>query len=151
MTARFERMQRSPYRLHVHRDADGEIALSHYGISMSDDARAGEEGDPMRRRISQLLMAALHYEAHGLHSLSDLHAPGHFADRWASSLDINKANNAATGRKFPVWQEALWKGSFQGASWKGPFARGDASAPSGLRKLGEGADPAPLRGPPSSA
>lgn len=52
--------------------------------------------------------AALHYEAHGLHSLSDLFATGHMiVDRFDTSESILRSWSQQDA-PFPVWQRAIW-------------------------------------------
>lgn len=88
-------------------------------------AGARVAGETARARA--LFNAALHYEAHACHSLTDLFAPGHMTvDRWESSKQIYQdtlqrhrrklrqvqATDLATSLPFPQWQDAMWMTSF---------------------------------------
>jgi len=55
------------------------------------------------------LWKALHYEAHALHSLTDLFAPGHvMADRLATAEETLRANRQTASNLFPAWQQRIW-------------------------------------------
>jgi hypothetical protein len=102
------------------------IAMHRQALLLAGHA-AGEHAAGNGERARALFNAALHYEAHACHSLTDLFAPGHMTvDRWESSkkiyadtlsrhhrkLRLVEPTDLETPLPFAQWQDALWMTTF---------------------------------------
>jgi len=84
------------------------VAMHRQAFFLMSKAAATKNADDRQRFIWK----AMHYEAHALHSLTDLFAPGHaMVDRYVTT-DKLLAGNKQRSAAFPKWQNNIWKTTF---------------------------------------